>query len=249
MTKMGGNRTLKRYSAPAWWPIYRKESAWVIKPSPGPYSKDSSLPILLVLRDLLGVVRNYHEARIILNESKIIVNSKVIKRPDFPVGAMDVLSIPDMGANYRVLPYNGSFVIQEIQKDELFRVLRIENKTSVKGLKLQLNLSGGVNVLLNLKDPHDAKNIPYNTLDSLKMDLAGKQILDYLKLGIGSYVFVVKGKNSGGHGILEEIVPSFKRRRSLVRIRSPNGNIIETIMDYVITIGKEKPIITLKEVE
>ncbi|PSN90517.1 30S ribosomal protein S4e [Candidatus Marsarchaeota G2 archaeon OSP_D] len=249
MAKMGGNRTLKRYSAPSWWPVRRKESAWVVKPSPGPYSSSTSLPLLLVLRDLMGITRNLHETRTILNESKIMVNGKVVRRPDFPIGVMDILSIPDMGAHYRVLPYNGSLAAHRIQDSELFRLLRVENKTIVKGLKLQLNLSGGVNMLLDLKDPQDAKNNVYGTLDSLKTDLRGKQILDHLKLDLGSYVLVISGKNSGSHGVLQEIVPAFKRRKSLVRIKASDGGIIETILDYVYVVGREEPIITFQGVE
>ncbi|MEM0321328.1 MAG: 30S ribosomal protein S4e [Thermoprotei archaeon] len=249
MGKMGGSRTLKRYAAPSWWPVRRKESAWVVKPSPGPHSASTSLPLLLVLRDLIGVARNRHEVRVIINESKVLVNGKVVRRPEFPIGVMDILSIPEMSAHYRVLPYNGSFIVHQIQDSELFRILRIENKTVVRGLKLQLNLTGGGNMLLDLKDPQDAKNIAYNTFDSLKTDLRGKQLLDHLKLNPGSYVLVIRGKNSGSHGVLQEIVPAFKRRRSLARIKASNGKTIETILDYVFVVGREQPIITFPGVQ
>ncbi|PSN96041.1 hypothetical protein B9Q09_02540 [Candidatus Marsarchaeota G2 archaeon ECH_B_SAG-C16] len=104
-------------------------------------------------------------------------------------------------------------------------------------------------MLLDLKDPQDAKNNVYGTLDSLKTDLRGKQILDHLKLDLGSYVLVISGKNSGSHGVLQEIVPAFKRRKSLVRIKASDGGIIETILDYVYVVGREEPIITFQGVE
>lgn len=245
MARMGGGRTLKRHAAPAWWPILRKQTTWVIKPSPGPHSLETSIPLLLVLRDLMGLVRNRHEAKVVLNQSKILVNGKVIRRPDFPIGVMDVISIPDMGSHFRMLPFRGSLVPHRIPESELFRILRIENKTCVKGLKLQLNLSGGANLLLDLKSPTDAKNVPFKTLDSLKMDLRARQILEHLQLKVGSYALVVRGKNSGAHGTIQEIVPAFKRRKSLVKIKSVDGNTIETILDYIYVIGNEKPVISL----
>lgn len=248
MAKMGGSRALKRHPAPAWWPILRKQTTWVMKPSPGPHSLNTSMPLLLVLRDVMGVVRNQHEARVVLNQAKVLVNGKVVRKPDFPIGVMDIISMPDMGAHYRVLPSKGSFVLHKIPESELFRLLRIENKTCVKGPKLQLNLSGGFNVLLDLNSPTGAKDVPYRTLDTLKTDLLGKQILDHIKLEVGSYALVVRGKNSGGHGVIQEIVPAFKRRRSLVKIKGSDGNIIETILDYIYVIGKEAPVISLEEV-
>jgi len=245
MAKMGGSRTLKRHSAPNWWPILRKESAWVMKPSAGPHAIDESMPLLIVLRDLMGVVKNLHEARVALNESKILVNGKIVREPDFPIGVMDVLSIPDMQSHFRILPSNGSFVARKIQEDELFRLLRIENKTCVKGCRLQLNLSGGANILLEANGPTGAREVPYRTLDSLIMDLQARQIIDHIRLDVGSYALVVRGKNSGKHGVIQEIVPAFKRRKSLVRIKSVEGEAIETVLDYVYVIGKEKPVITL----
>lgn len=248
MARMGGGRTLKRYPSPEWWPILRKQSTWVMKPSPGPHSIETSMPLLLVLRDLMGVVRNLHEARMVLNQSKILVNGKIVREPDFPIGVMDVLSIPDMGSHFRILPYKGTFVAHKISDSELFRLLRVENKTCIKGSKLQLNLSGGVNIQLDVNGPTGAKDSPYRTLDTLKVDLQGRQILDHIKMEVGSYVLVVRGKNSGGHGVLQEIVPAFKRRRSLVKIKSPDGGVIETILDYVYAIGKGAPIISLEGV-
>ncbi|PSN86775.1 30S ribosomal protein S4e [Candidatus Marsarchaeota G2 archaeon ECH_B_SAG-F08] len=246
MGSMGGSRTLKRSAAPPIWPVERKSFKWVVKPSPGPHPQDQSVPVLLILRDMLGLVENTHEAKVVLNQGKFIVNGKIIKRIDFPVGIMDVVKIPDLDKTFRLLPYKNGFLLHEIGEEESkFRILRIENKTILSKNLMQLNLSAGVNLAIKLTSPQDGKNVQYKTLDSLKVDVTGKQILDHIKLEIGKLVLVFKGKNSGAWGVLTEIVPAFKKRRSLVRITLSNNRVVETILDYVIVVGKDKPLISL----
>jgi small subunit ribosomal protein S4e len=241
MGSMGGTRTLKRTLAPPAWPIVRKDKAWVIKGSPGAHSQEESVPALLVLRDMLAIVHSAHEARLIVQSGKLRVNGYRVSSIGFPVGPLDVVELPDR--HYRLYPYRGSYTIREISADEAtFRLLRIENKTVLAGGNVQLNLKGGFNLLLK-----DASQ-NYSTLDTLKVDLGGHEILERIPLVASSYVLVVKGKNSGLHGILSEVVPSLKRRRSLVRVSTQGGKTVETILDYVIAVGGKAPVITLPEV-
>lgn len=239
---MGGTKTLKRTLAPPAWPIERKGKAWVIRGSPGPHSQGESVPTLLVLRDMLGIAHSAHEARLIVQSGKLRVNGRRVSRIDFPVGPLDVLELPDK--RYRLYPYRGSYAVREIPSGEAaFRLLRIESKTVLSGGKIQLNLKGGFNLLLR-----DA-SVNYSTLDTLKVDLQGTEILERIPLKASSYVLVVKGKNSGLHGTLSEVIPSLKKRRSLVRVSTRGGKTVETILDYVVAVGEDAPVIALPEVE
>ena len=62
---------------------------------------------------------------------------------------MDVVSIPKIDKYYRILPdYKGRLILHEIEeKDATFKLAKINNKTTVKGGKTQLNLHDGRNVL------------------------------------------------------------------------------------------------------
>jgi len=94
---------LKRLPAPRSWTIPRKTDFWVVKPSPGPHPIDASVPIGLILRDMLKVCATAREARHILNDRGVLVDGRPITDPKFPVGLMDVLSFAVTKAHYRML--------------------------------------------------------------------------------------------------------------------------------------------------
>ena len=104
MGKKGKTARLKRKPAPRFWPIHRKEMPWIVKPSSGSHSLQNCLPLTLVLRDILGVAQTRRESKMILSQGKVQVNSKVMKKDDFPVGLMDVISMSDAGKYYRLMP-------------------------------------------------------------------------------------------------------------------------------------------------
>src|SRR5437016_14132659 len=94
---------LKRLPAPRSWTIPRKTDFWVVKPSPGPHPIDASVPIGLILRDMLKVCATPREARHILNDRGVLVDGRAVTDPKFPVGLMDVLSFAVTTAHYRML--------------------------------------------------------------------------------------------------------------------------------------------------
>jgi small subunit ribosomal protein S4e len=109
--KKGKVGRLKRKPAPRFWPIHRKEGVWIVRPSSGPHSLEKCLPLLLVLRDILEVAETRKEAKKIISQGKVYVNGKVRGKDDFPVGLMDVISLPDLNKFYRVMPsHKGLFL-------------------------------------------------------------------------------------------------------------------------------------------
>ena len=56
MAKRGGTKHLKRVAAPKAIFIHdRKSSIWLAKPSPGAHNKDLSMPLMVLVRDVLGL--------------------------------------------------------------------------------------------------------------------------------------------------------------------------------------------------
>ena len=135
MGKKGGSKHLKRLPAPTFWPIHKKEFKWVIKPKPGPHMKDRSFPLLLILREILGLAKNRKEAKRILSENHVKIDGVIRKKDTFSIGLMDVLDIPIIKKSYRILPMRrrglGLHVIDGEEKD--FKLCKIMNKTVVKG--------------------------------------------------------------------------------------------------------------------
>ncbi|HNR58014.1 MAG TPA: 30S ribosomal protein S4e, partial [Methanothrix sp.] len=60
------SRHQKRVASPRSWPIARKIHTWVAKSKPGPHSEKGSIPLVIVIRDLLGLVDNSREAKRVL---------------------------------------------------------------------------------------------------------------------------------------------------------------------------------------
>jgi len=212
----------KRISAPRSWPIAKKTSKWVIAPAAGTHSK-SAVPVLLVLRDLLGLADNAKEAKRILHNGAVSVNGKVVKNHKANVGLFDVLRAGH--TNYRMLPNpRGKYELTQISDDEAkSKLARIDDITVLKGGRFQYNFHDGTNLLLQEK---------YNTGDSLVFSLPDYQIVKRCERKVGSTAMLVGGKHSGETGIIVELKKVAGPRPNMVRIEREDRQ-FETVDDYV----------------
>lgn len=250
MGKKGKSKHLKRKPAPKHWPIHRKEFVWAVKPKPGPHPFSFCLPLVLIIRDILGYAKTRREAKKIIAQEKVEVDGKVRREECFPAGLMDVISIPEAGKSYRVLPSRKGLILHPIEKDEAsFKLCRIEDKSVVKGGHIQLNLHDGTNVLVRVADPKKTVEDVYQTLDVLKINLPKREINGHIKLKKDAFVITIGGKNLGRYGRIVEIEEKAgqKRRNFLTVVEDPNGNRFQTILDFLFAVGETKPEISLPE--
>ncbi|MFX0136973.1 MAG: S4 domain-containing protein, partial [Candidatus Hodarchaeota archaeon] len=163
MTRHGGQKVLKRLNTPAFLQIKRKHGKFSINPSSGPHPKRFCLPLLHIVRDLLKIVDTHREAKKLIGLGYFKVDGKVIKDKSFPVGLMDVLSIQNMNKHFRILPDSHyGLILHEISEGEsAFKLCRINNKTTIKGGHIQLNLHDGRNILVKIQDPKSPKEDIY----------------------------------------------------------------------------------------
>ena len=249
MGKKGGSKHLKRLPAPTFWPIHKKEFKWVIKPKPGPHMKDRSFPLLLILREVLGLAKNRKEADRILSENNIKVDGVIRNKDTFSLGLMDVLDIPILKKSYRILPLRrkelGLHLIDGEEKN--FKLCKIMNKIVVKGGISQLNFHDGRNILLRKSDPEQITESLLKTHDVLKINIPNFQILDHLSLDIGVFAIVEHGKNMGRWGEVIAIEKKENLRPLIVTLKDLEDDQFKTILDYVFPIGKNEPWISLPE--
>jgi small subunit ribosomal protein S4e len=248
--KKGRSTGLKRKPAPRFWPIHRKEYIWAVRPSPGPHSLENCLPLAIVLRDILGLAKTKKEAKTIVSQGRVYVDGKVRREDNFPVGSMDVISIPEVAKRFRALPSSKGLILHPIDKDEAnFKLCRIENKTVVKNGHVQLNLHDGSNVSVKVEDPKNPQEDVYETLDTLKISLPERQILKHTKLKQNDFAIITGGKNIGKHGKIIEIdrAKGKKRRNALVTLDDEKGNRYQTILKLVFTTGETQPLVSLPE--
>ena len=228
---------MKRLAAPRTWPLKRKVSVWVTKQSAGAHSIEDSMSAVTVLRDMVGACDTAREAKRIIGNREMFVDGKAVKNPKATVGFMDVISIPKMNLNYRMLITDkGKLALVPIDADEAaWEICKIMDKTVVKGGKIQLNLSGGRNILLDKND--------YKCGDSLKIAFEGQAIMDHYALAAGNTVLIKEGAHSGSIKTVKEV--------EVVRGSAPNLVIFtdgtQTVVDNCFVIGAEKSAVTLPE--
>lgn len=236
------SRHLKRLAVPRAVPIARKVSKFAIKPSPGPHPKDRSIPLGTIVRDILKLCDTGKEAKKIIGSGEILVDSRVRKDMKFPCGLMDVISIPKLKRSYRVLfDRRGRLTLVPINEENAtWKLCRIENKTTVRGGKTQLNLHDGRNILLD-KDG-------FKTGDVIKLSLKDNKIMEHYPLEKGNLALIIGGKHIGEIATIEELIVTRSPKPNLVSLKG-KGKSFSTIKDYVFPIGKDKPAITLPEVK
>jgi small subunit ribosomal protein S4e len=248
--KKGGSKGLKRKPAPRFWPIHRKEFTWVVRPSPGPHSLENCLPLAVVLRDILGLAQTRKEAKSIVSQGKVYVDGKVRRKDNFPIGLMDVVSMPDADKNFRILPSKKGLILNPISKEEAsFKLCRIEDRTIIKNGHVQLNLHDGSNLLVKVAESENEKGDVHKTLDTIKLGLPEKQILEYIKMKEKGFAIITGGKNIGKYGKIVEIekAEGKKHRNAFVTIEDAKGNQYQTILNFIFTIGETQPIISVPE--
>jgi small subunit ribosomal protein S4e len=229
------SRHQKRITVPVSWPITKKTHAWIAKTSPGPHSAENSIPLLVVVRDMLKLVDNAREAKRILYEGKVLVDGKVQKDYKLPIGIFDVIAVPIIDQQYRMLKdEKGMFYLSALEAGNVRKLARIENKTFLKGKKQQLNLSDGSNKLAEGD---------YKVGDSLVLSLPNKDIEDRIGFEIGNLAMVVGGKHSGQTGKIKEIITVKSSQHNRIIISGDEE--FETIKDYVYMIGIDQPVIKL----
>jgi small subunit ribosomal protein S4e len=199
---------------------------------------------------MLGIAQTRKEAKMILSEGKVLVDGKIRRKDDFPVGLMDVISMPDAEKYYRVMPSHKGLVLNQIGEAEAnFKLVRVEDKTTVKN-GVQIALHDGSNMFVKVADPKKPEEVTYDTFDILKVTYPEKQVTAALKTKVGNLAVITGGKNIGKQGKIVEIekTEAKKRRQALVVIEDAKGARYQTILDFVFSIGEAEPLIGLPEV-
>lgn len=202
---------MKRLASPRTWPIKRKGygTRFVTRPFPGPHSFEHSMPIALVLTEVLKLANSAREARSIIKAGKVMIDGVVRKDVASQVGLMDSFSLGD--EHFRVLlNTHGKLYFKKITKEQAsLKPHRIINKTTLKGKKVQLNLFDGKNLIV--------KEDSYKVGDTLI--ISNNQIKKHLKFGKGSYIYLIGGYHVGKCGTVEEVVvfPGSEPTRVIVK--------------------------------
>jgi len=197
------------------------------------------MPLLVVVRDWANYCDTAREARRIIGSRKILVDGRVAKDYKMPVGLMDVISIPETKDNFRLLIDRlGKFRLMRITPEEAkWKFVRIEDKTTVKGGKTQLNCHDGRNILLKM----DAQK----TGNTLKISLPDQKVLGTLEYKKGNTVYLIGGSHIGQLCTIDETMITKSSAQNIVKFKEG----FSTVKDYVFVVGEKSSDIALPEVK
>ena len=223
-------RHQKRRAAPISWPVERKTHAWSVGANAGPHSKETGIPLLTVVRDMLKIANNSKEAKKIINEGNVLVDGIARKDYKYITGLFDIISLPVVNEHYRVLlDANNKFRLYK-ESAGVSKLCRVNDKTIVRKGAVQLNLHDGTNIL--------ASN-DYRTFDTLIMSIPDRKITKHLPYKTGNLALVVGGEHSGEIGKIKQIRKVRGSGTNMVVLS--NETEFETIEDYVYVIGETAP--------
>lgn len=226
---------LKRLASPRSWNILKKAHTWAPKPIPGPHPQERSIPLGLVLRDYLKLCRTALEAKHIIVTRQVLLDGRVAWSPKQGVGLMDVVSFPGSNVSFRMLvDDHGRLAMVPVDaKAAAWKLCRIENKTLVRGGRVQLNLHDGRNILVD-----DGK--AYKSGDVVKLAIPDQKIVTHYPIKAGSVAFITGGQHTGTIATVKEVVVTRNPRPNVVNLTA-GDTAFSTIKEYVFVVGKDKP--------
>jgi small subunit ribosomal protein S4e len=184
-----------------------------------------TVPVVFVMREMLGLVQTAQQARTILRTQAVTVNGKHVYDTNSAVGFMDVITIG--GKQHRIIISAGN-VLSLIDANESFTLQKIVGKTTIRK-KQQLNCATGRNFIV-AKDE-------YSVGDCIAVGFDGK-ITAHYPLKVGASVLLTGGSHIGVVGT----VASMNGHDISIAV---NGNTLHTAKEHAYVIGKEKPAISL----
>ena len=231
-------RHMKTFSAPKSWKIPAKSRPWVVRPIPGPHKKTKSIPLAVIVRDILKIADTYKEAKTIIHNGNVFVDGVVRKNPKFSAGLMDVISIPSLNKNFRLVVSRVGLNLIEINKNEAnLKLCRINRKKIIKGKRIQLGTHDGRSFIVKEKS--------YSTGDSILVELPEQKIIEHLKMEKGMVGLITGGENIGEIVKINQIKTTRSREPNKVSC-SLKDREIDAVKDDVFVVGSTKPKIQIE---
>ncbi len=223
----------KRLSVPKSWPVERKEETYTTNAGAGPHG-EGGVPLLIVLRDVLGYVDSKKEARFALGQDSVLVNGTAVSDERRPIGMFDILTFREREEHYRVFPDEGGRLsLTPIDADAAGSKLgKIDGKRQVPGGDTQLTLHDGQTLLVE----EDAEYAPN---DSIVVSNDDDEVVAHFTYEEGALVTAVRGAHAGRIGTVDEIQVTPGSSANNVLIEDYEGaDDFETVEEYVVVIDE-----------
>ena len=198
MANKGGRTTVKRQLAPVFWDINRKEGRFILRTHPGTHPKKYAYSLGVLLRDILKVTKNMHEAKKIVDSGKVKVDDVIRYNIHFAIGLMDTIELVSSQKMYRLVPKN-SLLLSPIEindNEKVLKLLKIKTKNIIKGNKVQYGFHDGKTIISEAN---------HSVGDSCLVKVPDLEIIGTLKLQSNCIAILTRGDNAGSIGKIQEI--------------------------------------------
>jgi small subunit ribosomal protein S4e len=221
----------KRLSVPKSWPVERKTETFTVKADAGPHGEEG-VPLVVLLRDVLGYVDSKKEARYALNQGSVLVNGDAVSDEQRPIGMFDIVVFEERGEQYRVFPDEGGrLALTHIDADAAdAKLAKITGKQQVTGGDTQLAFHDGQT--LQLADASE-----YAAKDSVVVDFEADEIVAHFPYEEGALVTAVRGSHAGEIGEIADIDVTHGTGSNTVAVEQEEGS-YETVEEYVVVIDE-----------
>ncbi len=170
-------------------PIKRKGSKYLARAIS---DNDNSVPVIIALRDMLGLAKTSAEVKSMIHRKLIKLNGRLVFESNSSIKLFNIL---EADKSYLLsLSSNGKFKFEE-SKDNKMRLCKITGKNLIGKGKIQFNLHDGSNVISKDK---------LAIGDSVYIDMSGK-IVKHKSFDKGAHAFIISGKYSGTNGKIDSI--------------------------------------------
>ncbi|MCD6227599.1 30S ribosomal protein S4e [Candidatus Micrarchaeota archaeon] len=228
-----GTKSIKRLNASKLAKLKnKKQDVWIVKTNPGPHPKDDSIPLAVLIRDILGYAQTLKEVKKILANGHVMVDGKIVKDYRYPVGIMDIVSFPSQGTYFRmIINDKGKLVPMEIKKDESKqKIVQIKHKFVQPKGKLTVTLHDGKNIIIKEN---------YLVGDSVVITVPELDVVKHIPIKEGSLCYVVKGKHAGSIGKVVEIKDLGMGQRQ-AKLETDDGMTFYTVKKYLFPVDDVK---------
>ena len=231
MANKGGRTTVKRQLAPVFWDIHRKQGRFIVRTHPGTHAKKYAYSIGVILRDVLKVTKNMHEAKKIVNAGKVKIDNIIRYNVNFAVGLMDTIELVSSQQKvYRLVP-SKSLLLSPIEisdNEKTLKLLKIKNKSIIKGNKIQYGFHDGKTVI---------SETIYSVGDTCLVKVPELEIIETLKLQSDCLAILTRGDNAGSIGKIQEIKEGTFSLPKRVII-SVDSRLLEIPIDMIMVISE-----------
>jgi len=226
---------MKRVAAPKTWYLGKLKGVYATKASAGPHKTRECIPLNVLLQQRLKYALSRDEARKIVKDKAglIKVDGKIRRDHRFPLGQMDVVSIEKSNEHFRILlDSNGRFHPHRIDAKEAgFKLCKVISKSIGKSKIPYITTHDG----RTIRFPHP--DIQIN--DSIKFNLATKEIDGVIKFVNGAQMTLTGGNNIGRIGTLQSIEKHIGSY-DIAHVKDARGQAFSTRISNCMVIGDGK---------